>query len=120
MGAIRKFGTGATRDAEGTKVDYEGFLSPRVLERFGKYMGKHQFQSDGTKRDSDNWQRGIPVEVYRKSLVRHLFQAWGVWRGKEVKDDRGEVVDLEEALCGVMFNCMGMLHEILKTRTEAD
>lgn len=118
MAGIRKFETGATRDTESNKIDYEGFLSPGVLERYGQYMGRHRVQSDGTLRDSDNWQRGIPIEVYRKSLVRHLFQAWGVWRGNQINDDRGEAVDSEEALCGIMFNTMGMLHEILKQKHD--
>ena len=34
MGKIRKFETGATRDTDQGKYDYEGFLSPVVLDRF--------------------------------------------------------------------------------------
>lgn len=112
----REFKTGATRDRAEGKLDYEAFLSPSVLERYAQYMDKHRLSSDGTLRDGDNWQRGIPIQVYQKSLVRHLFQAWGVWRGQKVLDDRGDAIDIEEALCAIIFNSMGMLHEVLIDR----
>jgi len=46
--------TGATRDVDNDKYDYEGFLSPIVLHRYAQYMHKHRLQSDGELRDSDN------------------------------------------------------------------
>lgn len=117
-GVIRKFETGATRDTDTGKNDYEGFLSPLVLMRFGDYMTEHRKQSDGSLRDSDNWQKGIPLPAYIKSLVRHTLAAWALWRGWNVpKEKIGGVMrqpTLEECLCGVMFNAMGMLHELLK------
>lgn len=111
---MRNFETGATRDTDDNKYDYEGFLSPLVLERFAKYMHKHRIQVDGKLRDSDNWQKGMPVEAYRKSLVRHLMQAWGTWRGEKVYDDKGEIVELDEALTALIFNAQGYLYEVLK------
>lgn len=105
---IRKFVTGATRDLDTSKLDYEGFLSPLVLETFGKYMHKNRFMKDGSLRDSDNWQKGIPQEAYMKSMWRHVFDVWKEHRG--IKTEEG----LEQALCAVMFNAMGMLHEIKK------
>lgn len=110
----RQFTSGATRDTDKNKLDYEAFLSPAVLERYAEYMHKHRLQPDGLLRDGDNWQKGIPLEVYRKSLVRHVFQLWGNWRGNVVHDERGTVVEHDEALCAVIFNAMGMLHETLK------
>ena len=62
--AVRVFDTGATRDQDTTKPDFEGFLSPFVIERFGEYMSKHRVQVDGSIRDSDNWQKGIPFCGY--------------------------------------------------------
>jgi len=35
MGAIRKFSTGATRDTDENKPDYESYLSPIVIARYG-------------------------------------------------------------------------------------
>ena len=70
---MRKFNTGATRDVDNDKLDFEGFLSPTVLIRYAEYMHTHRKQSDGALRDSDNWQKGIPKEVYMKSMWRHFM-----------------------------------------------
>ena len=104
---MRTFDTGATRDTETGKLDYEGFLSPLVLERFAEYMNKHRVQADGTLRDSDNWQKGIPKEAYMKSGWRHFMDWWKEHRGHESREG------LEEALCAVIFNAQGYLHEVL-------
>jgi len=113
---MREFETGATRDKDDNKYDYEGFLSPIALERFAEYMHKHRRQADGAMRDSDNWQKGIPIEAYRKSLVRHVLQCWGAWRNHDMRDDKGEPIDEEEALCAIMFNVQGLLHELAAAR----
>lgn len=103
---VRTFDTGATRDTEHGKLDYEGFLSPLVLKRFAEYMHDHRTQKDGTLRDSDNWQKGIPRDAYMKSGWRHFMDWWAAHRGV------GEV-DPETALCALIFNAMGYLHELL-------
>lgn len=108
-GTIRVFDTGATRDTAQDKLDYEGFLSPLVLHRFAEYMHLHRRQSDGTMRDSDNWQRGIPLTAYMKSMWRHFMDVWTVHRADLVPRD-------ETALCALLFNVMGYLHEVLKAR----
>lgn len=105
---MRKFITGATRDDADNKIDYEGFISPIVLERYGEYMLKHQVQADGQKRNSDNWQLGISKDVYLKSLLRHVMDVWKIHRGYKGRDS------IEEALCAVMFNTMGYLYELQK------
>jgi len=115
---MRTFETGATRDAEGTKPDYEGFFSPLVFEAFGEYMTKHRVQADGSLRASDNWQKGIPQPVYIKSLFRHFVHMWALHRGHAVKDDTGQPVTMRDTLCAVMFNVMGYLHESLKRPVE--
>lgn len=104
---MRKFTTGATRDNDETKLDYEGFLSPLVLERFAEYMHKHRKQADGQLRASDNWQKGIPKEAYMKSMWRHFFSVWKSYRLGELK---------EEELCALLFNVQGLLHEELTKR----
>lgn len=104
---MRQFETGATRDADDSKLDYEGFFSPLVLERRAEYMHKNRIQKDGQLRQSDNWQKGIPFAAYMKSLWRHFF---AVWRGHRSGDD------IEEELCAVMFNAEGYLHELLKAK----
>jgi hypothetical protein len=107
--SMRTFETGATRDTDENKLDFEGFLSPIVIERYAQYMHKHRKQSDGKLRDSDNWQKGIPIEQYMKSLWRHVFSVWKEHRiGKINEDD----------ICAAIFNLMGILHEILKSEKK--
>ena len=111
---MREFDTGATRDGDTDKYDYEGFLSPLVLRRFAQYMHKHRMQADGKLRDSDNWQKGIPKEAYMKSRFRHFIDTWLIHRGWQEKSDRNE--DIEDLLCAELFNAMGQLHEVLKEK----
>ncbi|MDI6788783.1 MAG: hypothetical protein QME51_10470 [Planctomycetota bacterium] len=113
-GAMRQFDTGATRDREDGKIDYEGFINPLVLQAFGEYMHQHRKQSDGQLRASDNWQKGIPKDVYIKSLWRHFMDLWLTHRnlGSHAREP------LEDALCGIMFNVMGYYYEILKNETS--
>jgi len=114
-GEIRKFETGATRDSDNGKLDYEGFLSPAALERYAEYMHTHRLQPDGNLRDSDNWQKGMSKEVYIKSLWRHFMDLWKLHRGLKVVDRiTGKGVSLQEALCAILFNTFGYLHESLK------
>jgi hypothetical protein len=109
---MRNFETGATRDSDDTKNDYEGFLDPLVIELFGNYMTKHRKQADGKLRDSDNWQKGIPKDAYMKSLWRHFLDLWKIHRGHHTEQS------LEDTLCAVMFNVMGYAHESLKLTEE--
>ena len=102
---IRSFPSGATRDTDQGKPDFEGFLSAPALEAFAQYMNKHRVQSDGALRASDNWQKGIPVEAYMKSAWRHFFAVW--------KGHRGGKIEVDD-LCALMFNVQGLLHERLK------
>ena len=115
MKKIREFKSGATRDIEEGKNDYEGFFSPLVIERFGDYMNKHRKQSDGKLRNSDNWQKGFGdnhLDVCMKSGWRHFLDWWKAHRGYKSRDG------IEEALCGIIFNAMAYLFEILKKKNE--
>jgi len=110
--AMRTFETGATRNTLEGKPDYEGFLSPVVLEIYGKYMDSHRKQADGNLRDSDNWQKGIPQDVYIKSMFRHFMDLWLLHRGKERNcTETGEPLTKQELCCALMFNVMGYLFE---------
>jgi hypothetical protein len=110
MAEVRTFSSGATRDNDTDKFDYEGFLSPLVIRRFGEYMHQHRKQSDVNLRDSDNWQRGIPLNEYMKSAWRHFFEWWAVHRGNPPTED------IEDTLCAMLFNVQGYLHELLKNK----
>ena len=105
---IRTFNTGANRNSDQGKLDFEGFLSPLTLEAYAEYMNKNRHLEDGTLRDSDNWQKGIPKDAYMKSMWRHFFDVWKNHRGLETKED------VVTNLCGLLFNVSGMLHEAVK------
>jgi gentisate 1,2-dioxygenase len=111
-GVVRTFSTGATRDTEEEKLDYEAFLSPTALRIYASYLHLHRRQSDGTLRSGDNWQKGIPIEVYQKSRWRHHMDAW-LWHRAGSKY-QGDLDDRFEALGGILFNTMGEMHELAK------
>lgn len=110
MSAIRTFATGATRDVDTEKLNYEGFLSPLVLERFARYMHRHRRQPDGQLRAADNWQKGITRDAYMESGLRHVLDVWMHHRGLPHLARE----PLEESLCAALFNLNGYLFETLK------
>lgn len=114
---VRVFDSGATRDTDNEKLRYEGFLHPAVLRRYAQYMHKHRKQSDGTLRDPDNWQKGIPLDIYMDSGWRHFMDWWTAHRG-EKNPWMSYDVDMEETLCAMMFNVMGYLKEYLQKKVE--
>ena len=73
---IRTFGSGATRDTDDGKLDYEAALSPIVMERFVQYMCKHKNQPNKVIREADNWQ-GLfgpaHLNFCMKSAMRHMY-----------------------------------------------
>lgn len=108
---IRTFGTGATRDTDTGKHDPEGFLSPLVIDRFNAFMHKNRYQRDGSVRDSDNWQKGIPLTAYMKSGWRHFLSWWKAHRSGQPLTEQ----QIDE-LCALWFNVQGYLHETLKAK----
>lgn len=110
---MRTFSTGATRDNDDSKPDLEGFISPLVTKRYGQYMHEHRRQADGQLRASDNWQKGIPIDAYMKSLVRHVED---VRLHHDGYSNEAVEKDLENALCAVLFNANGYLYELVSRR----
>ena len=109
---MRTFQSGATRDSDHEKLDFDGFLSPEALLAFAKYMHKHRIQADGTPRAADNWKKGIPLEAYRKSMWRHFFDAW---YGLHYREQPGATtVDTQDALCALLFNVQGALDLLIR------
>ena len=110
---MRNFDSGATRNSDEGKYDYEGFISPLVLERYAQYMNKHRKQADGKLRDSDNWQKGFGdkhLDVCMKSAWRHFMDMWKQHRGYKGHDT------LEDSICALRFNLDAYLHKILKDK----
>ncbi len=120
---MREFDSGATRSDDKDKLDFEGFLSPQVLFRYAQYLHKHRVQADGKLRDSDNWQKGMPISTYMKSKFRHFMDTWQSYR--KIHDDNLSDTaiilssdEIEISLCAELFNTMGFLHEILKLKSK--
>ena len=109
---MRTFKSGAIRDTEEGKYNYEKALSPLVIERFGQYMYKCGKMADGTFRPEDNWQKEFPLNSFIESGWRHFLDWWKEHRGHKSKDG------IEIALCALIFNSMGYLHEILKKKEK--
>ena len=121
-GVLRTFPSGATRDTATNKPQYAGYLSPAAIRRFGQYMLKHQVQSDGSMRASNNWKKGIPKEVLLDSALRHLLDVWGYYEeGRPIEQQTArDPKDIEEALCALTFNVNALLFEELQRETSFD
>jgi len=112
---VRTFDTGANRDTAEGKLDYEGFLSPKVLKQYAQYMHTNRHLNNGDVRDSDNWQKGFGEEHFAvciKSMLRHVMDVWLIHRGNGARSN------MEDALCGVIFNAMAYLNKTLKDDQE--
>ncbi len=103
---MRKFDGGAVRDGEAGKVDFDGCFSPEVLLAFARYMQRHSVLSDGSLRSAGNWKTGMPKDVYMRSAFRHFFSWWYAHNGGKE--------EILEAMCGLMFNLQGYMHELLR------
>ena len=106
---LRTFCTGATRSPLGDKLEYSGYMHPKVVKRFAQYMKKHQTQSDGTQREARNWQKGIPRTSLMDSGMRHFMDWWLYQEGSPDEMSEG----IEESLCALMFNTMAYLKSVL-------
>lgn len=109
---MREFDTGATRDSAEGKLQYAGYLSAKATRAFAEYMRTHQVQADGQTRSADNWKKGMEVDVYMDSMWRHFHDVWSLW-----EDGKATGPEAQEALCALMFNVQGMLHEVVKPPT---
>lgn len=114
---MEQYGTGATRSDTSARNDPEGYLSAIAIERYCEYMTKHRVQADGSIRDSDNWQKGMPFGRALKGMWRHVMHLWIRHRGF-VPSDQFAAADMEEDLCAIMFNNQVMLHQLVRKRLE--
>ena len=107
---MRKFESGATRDADENKPNFIGFLSPEVLAAYGRYMLRHQKQADGQMRAADNWKKGIPRQAYMESMTRHLLEVWQLHQTR-AESGLADEAGMDEALFALLFNVMGYAYE---------
>jgi len=114
-GVIRKFSTGATRDTSDGKYDYEGFLSPIVIQKYAEYMHSNRKQSDGSLRAGDNWQKHFGENHYAvcmKCMWRHFMDLWLEHRKLKSRDG------IENAIMGILFNVMAYADKYYKDKLK--
>lgn len=108
-GMMLEFASGAVRNRKENELAYSGFLSPLALQMFARYMHIHRLTADGSVRDPDNWQRGIPDESYIDSLLRHVMDLWLIYRGYPEAAREAKFA----ALAGAFFNVQGLMHNYM-------
>lgn len=87
----RTFETGAIRDSNEGKPRPD-LISPYFTERLG-----YRLAEGAKKYGANNWQKGIPDEVFLESLERHLV---AYKMGKKDEDHEAAIA----------FNIMGIIH----------
>ena len=115
----RVFESGASKDTAEDKPSYMKALDPAVLRCYVEYLGRHRDMPDGSKRDWDNWKKGIPMDVHLDSMLRHVWAVWLLRHGYGAADNHGPVT-LSDSLCGIMFAVNGMLYEMLQDEKERE
>jgi hypothetical protein len=139
MKTKREFKTGANRNPSDGKFVYSKFINPLNEYSFAKYMHGKRKLEDGTYREGDNWQKGIPKDSLMDSLIRHTKELELLHQGYTLvhwRDDEGEhtevfnnlwdatdfanwkkaiVVSKEDILNAIRFNSEGYKLQLLNT-----
>lgn len=103
----REFESGAIRDDDKNKEDYIESISWVTLMRYAKYM-----KSNEKKYGRGNWIKGIPIEEYEKSLLRHIQKyISNKYYGTKIEPET-------DHLSAAMFNLQGLIHEEEKLKNE--
>jgi hypothetical protein len=101
------FPSGAVRDAQTNKPDFIETISFTANHRYAVYMtGKKK------KYGAGNFKKGIPIESYEKSLLRHIDK---YFRNK-YEGGRDELD--QDHLAAIRFNVDGIMHEEERLRLE--
>lgn len=105
----RSFNTGAIRNNDINKENYLGSTSWLALKRYSL------FQTNACKKHKypgDNWKKGIPIEEYEKSLIRHLQKYFAN------KYDGADDEPYDDHLSAAWFNLQGIIHEEEKLKQK--
>lgn len=97
---ITSFTTGAIRDSQEGKVDFVETVSFTAHERYGRYM-----TSKKKKYGAGNFKKGIPIESYEQSMLRHIDKYF------RNKYEHGNDEPNEDHLAAIRFNVDGIMHE---------
>lgn len=97
---VTRFKTGAIRDTQEGKPDFIECMSWTALRRYIQYMTEKK-----SKYGEGNFKKGIPIESYEKSLIRHF--------DKYIRNryENGSDEPNEDHLSAIVFNAMGIMHE---------
>jgi hypothetical protein len=109
MDKMREFSSGATRDLDENKLDYESFNNPLVDKAYAEYLNKHRQTANGL-RNGDNWQSLFGdkhTDVCIKSLCRHVVDVRLAHRGYKSEQP------IKDSLCGIIFNAKAYLLKLL-------
>jgi len=105
----RQFETGAVRDNDEGKESYINAVSFLALKRYAKFQNQACEKRGYPK---DNWRKGIPIEAYEESLMRHLQKYLSnKYEGTNIEPD-------VDHLAAAFFNLQGILHEEEKQSTS--
>lgn len=100
---VRKFSSGAIRDIDDGKENYVESISWLSLRRYARYMKKVS-----VKYGEGNWIKGIPIQEYEKSLLRHIQKYFSAkYNGVDIEPE-------VDHLSAAMFNLQGLMHEYEK------
>lgn len=97
---IKKFESGAIRDSQEGKTCFIETISFTAHNRYAKYMTKKK-----EKYGSGNFKKGIPIESYEASLLRHIDKYF------RNKYENGNDEKDEDHLAAIRFNVDGIMHE---------
>lgn len=97
---IREFPSGAVRDLDNNKENYIESIPWLALRRYAFYM-----KSKESKYGKGNFKKGIPIESYEESLMRHIQKYISN------KYENGNFEKEEDHLSAILFNIFGMMFE---------
>lgn len=104
---LRKFSKGAVRDSDDNKENYIESISWLALRRYAFYMKECE-----KKYGKGNWKKGIPVDSFEESLLRHIQKyLMKKYDGIDVEPDC-------DHLSAALFNLQGLIHEEEKLKYE--
>ena len=97
---MRRFKSGAIRDDDNGKEEYVETIAWRSLKRYAQYMTAKK-----SKYGQGNFKKGIPIESYENSLIRHIQKYL------ENKYENGTTENEEDHLSACAFNIFGIMFE---------
>lgn len=97
---ITTFASGAIRDSQEGKEDYIETISWTAMKRYAQYM-----TSKKSKYGAGNFKKGIDIESYEQSLLRHIQK----YLANKYED--GTIETNEDHLSAILFNVFGIIHE---------